>query len=100
MFWRMRSCSLVSQRCQRGFSLVELLVVIAIIAILAGLLLPSLARGKRAAETVVCLNNLKQFACVWHLYADENEQEIAPNYPRMTAFFPSIVTEAARPTAE
>lgn len=74
-------CSNVSHQSQRGFSLVELLVVIGVIAILAGLLLPSLARGKRAAETVVCLNNLKQFACAWHLYADEYEEKIAPNYP-------------------
>jgi len=83
MFSLMCSCSPVSQLNRRGFSLVELLVVIAVIAILAGLLLPSLARGKRAAETVVCLNNLKQFSCAWHLYADGNEEKIAPNYPRM-----------------
>jgi len=62
---------------------VELLVVIAVIAILAGLLLPSLARGKRAAETVVCLNNLTQYSCAWHLYAGDYEEKIAPNYPRM-----------------
>jgi len=83
MFSRMDSSSDVAHSRQAGFSLVELLVVIGIIAILAGLLLPSLARGKRTAETVVCLNNLKQFACAWHLYADDYEQRIAPNYPRM-----------------
>src|SRR5881392_837361 len=75
MFSLMCSCSPVSQLNRRGFSLVELLVVIAVIAILAG--------GKRAAETVVCLNNLKQFSCAWHLYAGEYEEKIAPNYPRM-----------------
>ena len=57
----------------------ELLVVIVIVAMLAGLILPSLTRGKRAAETVVCLNNLKQFSCAWYLYAAEYKEKIAPN---------------------
>ncbi len=92
MFSRMRSCSLVSHPGRKGFSLVELLVVIGIIALLAGLRLPSLARGKRAAETVVCLNNLKQFACAWHLYADEYEETIAPNY---STSVPQIYPHAA-----
>jgi prepilin-type N-terminal cleavage/methylation domain-containing protein len=62
-----------------AFTLIELLVVIAIIAILAALLLPALARAKEKAWTLGCLNNLKQLATCWHLYATDNNDVLAPN---------------------
>ena len=54
-----------------GFTLVELLVVVAIIGLLAGMLLPSLAKAKVKANRMKCGNNLKQVHLAFTLFADD-----------------------------
>lgn len=64
-------------RLHRGFTLIELLVVVAIIALLVGLLLPSLKGARDAARSVVCQSGERQLATGGQAYASDNKEFIA-----------------------
>jgi prepilin-type N-terminal cleavage/methylation domain-containing protein/prepilin-type processing-associated H-X9-DG protein len=66
-----RKASRPDGRAGQGFTLIELLVVIAIIALLASLLLPALTRAKHAADSSVCVSNLRQWGMALHMYLDD-----------------------------
>lgn len=59
-----------------AFTLIELLVVIAIIGILATLIISVTGTSRFISQRVACLNNMRQIAVAFQLYAGENDQQL------------------------
>jgi len=74
-----RQVSKKSFGCTKAFTLIELLVVVAIIAILAAILLPTLAKAKESGRSINCMSNLKQLQLCWQMYADDYGGVLCPN---------------------
>jgi len=79
-----------------GFTLIELLVVIAIIAILAAILLPTLARAKYQGQRTYCINNIRQQCLAQTMYAGDNRQ----NFPMHADGSPDYQRTGAEPTGQ
>ncbi len=65
----------------RAFTLIELLVVIAIVALLIGILLPSLGAARRSSQAVACASNARQLALAALIYADDADGHLPPGAP-------------------
>jgi len=63
-------------RKQYAFTLIELLVVIAVIALLMAILMPSLQKARKMAQSTVCQANIKQWGLIFRFYADDNEGKL------------------------
>jgi prepilin-type N-terminal cleavage/methylation domain-containing protein len=76
---------------RRAFTLVELLVVIGIIAILIGILLPTLARAREQSRRVSCLSNLRQVYTSFVFYAQANRDQVPIGYRAGRKQFNSMI---------
>src|SRR5688572_2523888 len=80
------------RRCHPpAFTLVELLVVIGVIAILIGILLPTIARARESARRTSCLSNLRQVGMAMRFYAHDNRDQVPLGYRAGRKQFNSMV---------
>lgn len=73
--------SAASHKPTRAFTLAGLLVIIIVLAILAGLLLPALAKAKGKAQRIACVNNLKQCGLAFRIWSSDHDD----HYPMGTS---------------
>jgi prepilin-type N-terminal cleavage/methylation domain-containing protein/prepilin-type processing-associated H-X9-DG protein len=90
------SVARIVEGTRRGFTLIELLAVLAVLTLLAGFLLPVLARARDAAGRTRCLSNLRQLALAHQVYVQDYD-EVLPPWKFDTIEDPRIWTNFLRP---
>jgi prepilin-type N-terminal cleavage/methylation domain-containing protein len=83
-----------SKPARGGFTLVELLVVIGIIALLVGILLPTLAKAREQSNRTHCLSNLSTLGRAMFMYADANKGYLPNCNPKNVFYSDSAATKA------
>lgn len=78
-FQRSLPCPVEGEAQKAAFTLIELLVVIAAIAILAVTLLPAIAGTRQNSQVVGCMDNQRQLAAAWMMFARDNNDVLVPN---------------------
>jgi len=80
------------RKSRAGFTLIELLVVIGIIAVLVGILLPTLSRVRRAASATACMSNLREWGNLFAMYHADSRGKLEPSdQVSMDGFWPGSI---------
>jgi prepilin-type processing-associated H-X9-DG protein/prepilin-type N-terminal cleavage/methylation domain-containing protein len=82
--WRHPWRRTLVERQKSAFTLIELLVVISVIALLMGILLPSLNLARKQAQKIACLSNMRQMGLAVQAYLLDSDYHLPPSSCRIS----------------